>query len=85
VRWALAALWASFVFATSCTAVSRPAFVRMVAAVLPDGALRGAWVRFWYGCDLLVVKGYHAAEFALLFLLPSAATRPTGPGRSPLS
>jgi VanZ family protein len=52
----------------------------MVAALLPDGAMRGAWVRFWYSCGLLVVKGYHAAEFALLFLLLRAALARVRPG-----
>lgn len=69
MRWFLVALWMAVIFATSCTVVSRPAFVHGVAAVLPGVATRGLWVDFWGSCGLLVVKGYHAAEFALLFLL----------------
>ena len=82
MRWAFAALWASVIFATSSTVVSRPAFVNAVAGVLPGAATRGVWTWFWYSCGLLVVKGYHAAEFALLFLLIRWALVRVGPVRA---
>jgi VanZ like family len=67
-----AALWMAVIFATSCTVINRPAFVAAVADVLPGEMTRGVWTRFWYSCGLFVVKGYHAAEFALLFFLVRA-------------
>jgi hypothetical protein len=74
-----AALWMGVIFATSCTVTSRPAFVDAVAGVLPGPVLRGVWVRVWYSCGLLVVKGYHAAEFALLFVLLRCVLRRPSP------
>ena len=73
MRWLFAILWATIIFATSSTVISRPAFVNAVATVLPGSATRGVWTWIWYSCGLFVVKGYHAAEFALLFLLVRSA------------
>jgi hypothetical protein len=82
MRWLLAALWMSVIFATSCTVVFRPAFVGAVGRVLPGRTLQGLWTGFWYSCGLIVVKGYHAAEFALLFLLVRMALHRLGARRA---
>jgi hypothetical protein len=79
MRGFLAILWMAVIFATSCTVISRPAFVHGVERVLPDMATRDLWVQFWNSCGLLVVKGYHAAEFAILFILVRGAFKRTFP------
>jgi hypothetical protein len=82
MRWFLVALWMAVIFATSCTVVSRPAFVHGIAAVLPGAETRDLWGRFWDSCGLLVVKGYHAAEFAVLLLLVRSVLRERLPRRA---
>src|SRR5512143_3485402 len=58
------------IFATSCTWIDRDVFVAWVWRFLPSEAVRSRFARFWDGGGgLVVVKGYHMAEFALLFLL----------------
>src|SRR4051794_3741077 len=74
----------SFIFATSCTVVSRPAFIRLVGQLLPGEMMQGLWAAFWLSCGLLVVKGYHMAEFAVLFLLCRGVLRGLGTGRATL-
>ena len=72
-RWLFAALWMTVIFATSCTVVFRPAFVNAVGRALPGPELPGLWGRFWLSRGLLVVKGYHVAEFLLLYVLVERA------------
>jgi VanZ like family len=82
MRWFLVALWMAVIFVTSCTVISRPAFVHSIAAVLPGAETRDLWGRFWDSCGLLVVKGYHTAEFAVLFLLVRSVLRERLPRRA---
>jgi hypothetical protein len=56
------------IFATSSTVIFRSAFVDGVGRALPGPAARDLWAGFWLSHGLLVVKAYHAAEFALLLV-----------------
>lgn len=86
-RWSLYGLfvlWAAFIFATSCTVVRPQEFFDwMHENVFPDDALFRRFQVFWGFSWFAIVKGWHAGEFAVLFLLCFAAlNRYTGrPGR----
>jgi VanZ family protein len=72
-RWA-PWLWYGLIFATSCTVIHRS---QLVAAV-PSPARAGfdtMWDHAWW----VFVKGWHATEFAILFLLIHRAIRAIGP------
>lgn len=74
-RWLLVAavVWAAVIFATSCTWIDRDIFVGWVWRLLPSATAKQEFASFWDGGGgLVVVKGYHMAEFALLFLLARA-------------
>ncbi len=66
-RWA-PLLWYGTIFATSCTVIFRDPFVRAVGSTLPPLA-RSGWATLWDRDGLILVKGWHAAEFAVLFAL----------------
>lgn len=70
-------LWYGLIFLTSCTVIHREAFVAGVGSALPT-ASRSGWADLWEEAWWLPVKGWHATEFALLFLLVRRAVRDVG-------
>jgi hypothetical protein len=69
-----AAIWCGLIFGTSSTVVLPHDFFAWIAAnVLADAESMRRFRIFWGACWFLVVKGWHAAEFAILFLLVRAA------------
>ncbi len=62
----VAAAWPVIIFATSCTFIERSVFIRFVERFLPSGVPQELWMSFWSYFGLLVVKGYHVTEFAVL-------------------
>jgi len=62
-------LWASSIFATSCTVVGRAPFVKSVGHRLPVQNATVRFDHFWDGYWWLFVKGWHATEYAILFAL----------------
>jgi hypothetical protein len=75
VRRPLFALgWMLLIFGTSCTVVRPDEFFRWIHAnLLHDDRLFGGFQVFWGTCWFAVVKGWHATEFAVLYLLCLAA------------
>nr|WP_303652818.1 VanZ family protein [Paludisphaera mucosa] len=68
-----AAAWAGLIFGTSCTVVMPHDFFAWIAAhILPDAESMRRFRVFWGLGWFAVVKGWHAAEFAILFLLAKA-------------
>jgi len=77
-RWLAAVLlvaWASVIFTTSCFFIHRDTFIRFIGRGLPDGATRHGWSNLWLYAGLIFVKGYHMAEYALLYCLLFFAAR----------
>lgn len=73
----LLAAWVALIFGTSCTVLRPHEFFELIQklAFLSDDAMEG-FRGFWgAGGYLLVVKGWHVAEFAILTLLCAAAAR----------
>jgi VanZ family protein len=71
----LLAAWVALIFGTSCTVLRPHEFFGLIqkVAFLSDDAMEG-FRGFWgAGGYLLVVKGWHVAEFAILTLLCAAA------------
>jgi hypothetical protein len=67
-------VWLTVIFATSSTWIDRDRFVATIVPWIPGRILKEAFVSFLdRGGGLLVVKGYHAAEYALLFTLCNIA------------
>lgn len=71
--WLTALAWAGIIFATSCRYIDRDRFVSATGGLLPNEATREVWDQAWQAVGLLVVKGYHVAEFAILTLLVHSA------------
>lgn len=74
----LPAVWASIIFATSCTVIHSRAFVSTVSDHLPIDHAPKVFASFWEGWWWVFVKGYHAMEFAVLFLLVRLWLRSVG-------
>jgi hypothetical protein len=66
-NWPLAfvLLWAGFIFGTSCAVVSTDQLFSLVSFVCGPEAVR-QFEMFWGIAWFTVVKGWHAAEFAIL-------------------
>ena len=62
-------LWMLLIFATSSTVVPFSAFVGFIQSLSPDRGFKGWFATFWLVNWFLVVKGWHATEFAILTLL----------------
>lgn len=73
--WLFVFLWATFIFATSCTFIKRRVFIDFVERFLPAGVPQHLWLSFWGSFGLAVVKAYHMMEFAFLCLLLYSALR----------
>jgi hypothetical protein len=73
--WPLAvAAWCGLIFATSSTVITPRAFFAWIAAhALSDEAAFRKFAAFWGFAWFAIVKGWHATEFALLFLVLRAA------------
>ncbi len=65
-------LWAGLIFGTSCSVIHRKAFVGVVGGALNAPRFDDFWAHWWW----LAVKGWHFAEFAILYLLIRAALLP---------
>ena len=79
--WLIAAvLWCGFIVATSSTVILAPDFFAWVAThVVTNEALFRKFATFWGYSWFAIVKGWHAAEFAILFtVLLMALDRLTG-------
>ncbi len=73
---AIATAWAVVIFATSCSFIERSVFINFVKKFIPSGVPQELWMSFWSYFGLLVVKGYHVTEFAVLcWLLQKALHR----------
>jgi hypothetical protein len=74
--WIAAIFWMAIIFGTSCRFISRDAFLAFILPLIPGDEMRRAFTSSWDNLGgLIVVKGYHMAEFALLFLLSNAVLR----------
>lgn len=73
----LAALvWCGLIFASYCTVILPHDFFAWIAAhVLPDEDSLTAFVMFWGLSWFVIVKGWHAFEFAVVFVLLQAVLR----------
>lgn len=66
-------IWAGLIAATSSTVIlPHDFFLWMAAHVFTDEAVFRRFVAFWGACWFVIVKGWHAAEFAILFALTLA-------------
>lgn len=72
--WPLA-LWALAIFIASCFVVGVPQFLAAVNAVLPDDESKARFAEFWRQYWWVVVKGFHAFEFAVIFWLANSSLR----------
>lgn len=77
--WLPAVVWASVIFATSCTVIGSKQFVHGVVTAsgshMTQQGFQSFWARWWW----LFVKGYHALEFFILAALTERAIRKTQP------
>jgi hypothetical protein len=79
---AIALFWMTVIFATSCRFIDRDQFVGWFYQFLPSESAKRAFGDAWDGGGgLVVVKGYHMLEFALLFLLLRWIALALGVGR----
>jgi VanZ like family len=71
LRWSwliVGLFWCAFIAGTSSTVILPHDFFAWVASnVLPDQASFRRFVSFWRFSWFAIVKGWHAAEFAILF------------------
>jgi hypothetical protein len=66
----IALVWAGLIFATSCTVVFTDTIYGWVHRLGFGADFEQSFQRFWEGGGgLLIVKGWHATEFAILFFL----------------
>lgn len=72
--WPLA-LWALAIFVASCFVVGVPQFLAAVNAVLPDEESKARFAEFWRQYLWVVVKGFHAFEFGVIFWLANSSLR----------
>lgn len=73
--WAAAVLiaWAALIFATSCTVIRPAEFFELIHRYLiTDERFFSGFEVFWGVSWFAVVKGWHALEFAILFLLATS-------------
>ncbi len=69
----VALVWCGLIFASSCTVILPHDFFAWIAAhVLPDENSLSAFVMFWGFSWFAIVKGWHAFEFAVVFVLLQA-------------
>jgi hypothetical protein len=59
-------LWLLLIFATSSTVVPFSAFIRSFQSLSTDTGFKGWFAGFWLANWFLVVKSWHAAEYATL-------------------
>ncbi len=69
-------LVALFIFVSSSTVISSRQWVKMVASGWPGGMTEEGFALFWRQWWWLFVKGWHATEFGLLFLICRHCLRP---------
>jgi hypothetical protein len=81
--WCALFFWMAFIFGTSCTVIlPREFFTWIRAHLLPDDTAFERFRLFWGVSWFVVVKSWHALEFALLFTFSFAAIRRlTGPNQ----
>jgi hypothetical protein len=66
---ALVLLWALFIFATSSFFIGRESWLEFIKRLGLGAGFNRAFGEFWTDYGIFVVKGYHALEFAVLFVL----------------
>ena len=73
--WATAALivWMAFIFGTSCTVIRPARFFELIHRhLITDERFYSGFEVFWGVSWFAIIKGWHALEFAILFLLAAA-------------
>jgi len=67
--WVGAALWATSIFITSCGLVTTKQLSHAVSTVAGGHISESGFLQFWGVVWWVFVKGWHATEFGILFLL----------------
>lgn len=67
-----ALVWAAAIFATSCTYISSRVFLAAVRPLFGSDEAFQRFRRFWYAGGIVVVKGWHVTEFAVLMFVSHA-------------
>jgi VanZ family protein len=75
-------LWPLLIFVTSCFYIDSATFIRLMQQLSDSPAYREGFARFWNGYGLLVVKGWHATEYAILVVVGAAMLRRWQRGRA---
>ncbi len=73
--WIAPTAWAAGIFASSCTAIGPRAFIHGVATATVGKVDENHFSHYWDSWWWLFVKGWHAFEFAVLFVLVQSALR----------
>lgn len=72
----LLGFWLALIFITSCYFIDSTSFIHFLQALIPAHWWQAGIKAFWESyAGLLIVKGWHAAEFAILTLIGAAAGR----------
>jgi hypothetical protein len=74
-RLLLLALWLLLIFVTSSYFIDSDAWVRFVQGVIGKDAAGVFFREFWIDYGVFVVKAWHAAEYAILFILCASLLR----------
>lgn len=69
--WLVPAVWAVSIYATSSSVVTIPQLSRFVSTVTGGAVSIEGFTTFWLAIWWFVVKGWHAAEFAILYIVLS--------------
>ena len=69
LAWLPIGLFALAIFVSSTTVVRSKDFVRTVSQLWPGGLSESQFAEFWQAWWWLFVKGWHATEFAIVFVL----------------
>jgi hypothetical protein len=73
------ALWLALIFLTSSTVVPFEVFVNFVQGLTDNAAIKEWFPRFWLVGWVVFVKGWHAAEYAILTVLAAYVARKVTP------
>ena len=69
------AFWLLLIFVTSSFFIESSAWVRFVQQIIGTGWAGTAFEDLWYSGGIFIVKGWHATEYAILFLLGASLLR----------
>ncbi len=73
--WAGLVVWVLVIFVTSCFLVTRSQLIGWVRALSGDGPFSRQFALFWMTGGFLVVKAWHATEYAILFAVTLEALK----------